>query len=94
MSPLLGVFIISLVGSLLYKKFEENPEPKASWFDAFELMSATTDRSQSLDEGLNEHGHLKSFSHKIDENKEESLGNNLKDIGDLDACVFSVSWSR
>lgn len=88
MSPLVGVFLVSLLASFFFTKYEEN-EPRAtnSLFGVFKPMSIANDGNRLQDEEVSHKNVFDSFQ----ENTDGSLGNGLKDISDLDVCIFMVS---
>jgi hypothetical protein len=86
MSPLIGIFVITLISSILYNKFDANSRTQTTRTNPYYPFEKPHAKSE-------EKGNLKGekSSEDLDEN-EDSLA--YENISEMDVCIFTVSVAK
>jgi hypothetical protein len=86
MSPLLGIFAITLLSSILYNKFDANSREtttRKNPYYSFEKSNAKSARRENFKDERQ--------SSKFWNEKEDEAGFAFENINELDVCIFTVS---
>lgn len=86
MSPFVAVFVITLLSSILYNKFDTNSEKKTRNNGYY-----TFDRSNEKS-AKNEHSKYERQSSEFLDESADRNGFSLENISELDVCIFTVKW--
>ena len=81
MSPLVGIFVITLLSSILYNKFDGNSQTATTRKNShytFEKSHAKSEEKKGPKNGKN----------SIDENQDSFV---FENINEMDVCIFTVS---
>ena len=86
MSPLVGIFVITLLSSMLYNKFDGNSQTattRKNPYYSFEKSHAKSGEKKGSKDGEN--------PEFLDENQDSFV---FENVSEMDVCIFTVSGAK